>query len=126
MRQFEIKIHSKIGSLADVCEAISNIGVGIRAIATEEKGKHGIVKMITEHEDLTREALNMAGFDFNEYEVIPAKVLDKPGELAKLSRALSSININIQSIFLLNRDKGVAEIAFKVDNLSEARRILEE
>lgn len=126
MRQFEVKMKNKIGSLASVCESISGLGIGIRAISTEDKGKHGIVKMITENEDLTRTALKKAGHAFNEFEIIPAKLIDRPGELAKLSRALSGLGVNIESVFLLNRENGVAEIAFKVDNLARAREILEE
>ncbi|MCD6477254.1 MAG: hypothetical protein J7K26_03820 [Candidatus Aenigmarchaeota archaeon] len=124
MRQFEVKVKNNIGDLANVTEAIAAAGVSLKAIATEERGDHGIIKFITDNEDLTREALKKAGHDFNEFEIIPAKLLDKPGELAKFSRILANLGINIQSIFLLDRNKGTVNIAFKVDNLAKAREIL--
>ncbi|MFQ6020743.1 MAG: ACT domain-containing protein [Candidatus Aenigmatarchaeota archaeon] len=125
MRQFEIKVENKIGSLAEVCDIISKSGVNITAIATEDKGDHGIIKVITENEDLTRSALTISDMEFKEFEVVPVRLRDQPGELAKLSRALANLGIDVQSVFVLGKDKGTTEIVFKVDNLEKARELLE-
>lgn len=124
MRQFEIIVENKVGKLAEICEVIAKGNINIRAVATESKNGTGVIKLITEDEDSTRTLLNDAGLDFKEFEIVDARLRDKPGELAKMSRALANLGVDIESIFLLGKDRGTTEIAFKVSNLKEAREIL--
>ena len=124
MRQFEVRIDNRIGALAEVCEVLSGRGINIKAIATELVEDKGVIKFITSEETVTRYVLKDAGFDFSEYEIIPMRLKDEPGELARLSRGLANLNIDIQSIFLLNRENGATEIAFKVNDLKEAKDLL--
>lgn len=124
MRQFEIVIENKVGALADVCEALARARLNVRAIATELRDGIGVIKVVTDDEGATRLALQNAQLDFNEYEIVPVKLIDKPGELARLARGLANIGIDIESVFMINRDAGTAEIAFKVNNLGEAKKIL--
>ena len=79
LRQFEIKVEDKIGKLADVCEIVAKAGVNIRAIATDDKDGWGIIKLITEDDDLTRQALKVASAEFKEFQVAGATLRDKPG-----------------------------------------------
>jgi len=123
MRQFEVTIDNEIGSMAEICETLAKARVNIRAIATELRDTVGVIKFITDDEEMTRQSLNAAGFNFSEYEILPVKLMDRPGELAKLARALSNLNIDIESVFLLSRDNGTTEIAFKVNNLKNAREL---
>lgn len=124
MRQFEIVIENRVGALADVCEAMARTKVNIKAIATELRDGIGVVKLVTDDDELTRIALNHAQLDFSEYEIVPVRLIDKPGELARLARGLANIGIDVESVFMVNRDSGTAEIAFKVSNLNEARKLL--
>ncbi len=124
MRQFEVYVENKVGKLAEVCEVVARSNVNIRAVATEAKDGKGVIKLITEDEDLTREVLTEARMDFKEFEIVPARVRDKPGELARVARALANIGVDIQSVFLLGKDRGTTEFAFKVSDLEKAREIL--
>ncbi|MBU5557527.1 MAG: ACT domain-containing protein [Candidatus Aenigmatarchaeota archaeon] len=124
MRQFEVVIENRIGALADVCEVLARAKVNIKAISTELRDGIGIIKVITDDEDVTRKALGNAQLDFSEYEIIPVRLMDRPGELARLARSLANLGIDIESVFMTNRDAGTAEIAFKVSNLNEARKLL--
>jgi hypothetical protein len=124
MRQFEITVENKVGKLSDVCGIICNIGVNIRAISTEDKNGTGVIKLITDDENLTRSVLGNSGLNYKEFEIVSAKLRDRPGELAKVAKALANLNIDIQSVFLLEREKGAVEFAFKVNDLKRAREIL--
>lgn len=125
MRQFEIKVDNKIGKLAEVCEVIAKAKVNIRGIATEDKDHWGVIKFVTEDDKLTREALERAKMEFKEFEIVSARLRDKPGELAKVSRALANLGIDVQSVFILGKDRGMTELAFKVSDLKKAREILD-
>ena len=125
MRQFEITAENRVGRLAEVCELISNVGVNIRAVSTEDKENAGVIKLITDDENLTRSILSNSGLEFKEFEIVSAKLRDRPGELAKLAKALANLDIDIQSVFLLEREKGAVEFAFKVSDLKKAKEILD-
>lgn len=125
MRQFEITAGNRVGRLAEVCELISNVGVNIRAVSTEDKEDAGVIKLITDDENLTRNILSNSGLEFKEFEIVSAKLRDKPGELAKVAKALANLDIDIQSVFLLERKKGAVEFAFKVSDLKKAKEILD-
>jgi len=124
MRQFEISVENKIGCLAEVTGILAQAKVNLKAIATDNKEKHGVIKIVTDDEEITRQILKEAGMDFKEHEIVPVRLLDKPGELAKVARAMHNLNINIESVFLMDRDQGTAHIAFKVDDLKKAKELL--
>lgn len=124
MRQFEVWVENKVGMLAEVAEILAKNRINIRGVATEAKNDKGIIKLVTDDEDATRRALTDAGMNFKEFEIVPARLRDQPGELAKISRALANLGVDIQSVFLLGKDHGTTEIAFKVSDLKKAREIL--
>jgi len=124
MRQFEVLVDNKAGKLADVCEVIAKAGINIRAVSTENKNGKGLIRLVTDNEDLTRDALIKAKMNFKEFEIIPARLMDRPGELAKVARALANLKIDIHSIFLLGKDNGTTEVAFKVSDIKKAKEIL--
>jgi len=124
MRQFEIAVENKIGCLADVTEILAQARINLKAIATDNKDTHGVIKIVTDDDDATRQVLKEAGLNYKEHEIVPIRVLDKPGELAKVAKAMSNLNIDIESVFLMDRDQGTAHIAFKVDDLTKARELL--
>ena len=125
MRQFEIVLQNKPGQLAEVCEVLSKAGINIKSIATEIRDESfGMVKVLTNDERTTRKALQNAGIEFVEYEVLTLALPDRPGELAKVSKMLSNSNINIESLQILDKSGGTTTIAVKVDNLLVAKDIL--
>lgn len=124
MRQFEVTIENRVGALADVSEVLAKTGINIKAISTELKDSIGVIKFVTDDENSTRNALKRHGLNFSEYEILPVKLMDQPGELARLARGLANLNVDIESVFLLNKESGHTEIAFKVNDLKRTRDFL--
>ncbi|MFQ6137221.1 MAG: ACT domain-containing protein [Candidatus Hydrothermarchaeales archaeon] len=125
MEQLTIMVQNKPGALADVCEVMGRNGINIRAISAEGLGEAGIIRMITEDQESAKRALEKSWYKFVVSEVIPIRLIDRPGELAKVSRKLADANVNIECIYILGREKGMTEIALKVDMIDKAKRILE-
>ena len=124
-RQFEITIQNKIGALADISEALAKSRVNIKAISTEIKDASlGVIKLITDDEQAARKTLSMGDFEFDEYDVVPVKLIDRPGELARLARGLANLGVDIESVFVLHKENGFTEIAIKVNDLAKARKLL--
>lgn len=120
-KEFEVLIENRIGALANLCELLASNGVNIKAISTD--GGSG-VKLVTSDERTTRELLSKARVYFEEADVLALKLLDRPGELAKVARMLAKAGINIESVYLLGGDGEKKDIIIKVSNLEQAKKVL--
>lgn len=125
MRQFEIVVENRVGALADVCEVLAKAKLHLKGVSTELKDGIGIIRIITDDEELTRKALQDANLDFSEYEIVRVTLRDKTDEMSRLTRALANLNVDIEGVFLMDRKDGVSELAFKVNDLQKAKSILD-
>ena len=121
--EFSLNLPDKPGVLNDVCVALSKYSVNIQSIAGVATDDSTLA-MITDDEDGARRALTDIGAEFVENETLTLELPDQSGALANVTRALSDANINISSIYILNRSEDVTEIAIRVDNPELARQVL--
>ncbi len=84
-----------------------------------------MVKIVTDDEATAKAALSrVAGVSYDLKDVIVVKVMDKPGELAKMTKRLAKAAINVDSIYLLGREGGMTEMVLTVDNPKKAQGVL--
>ena len=125
MREFIIDLEDRPGALADILEILHRGNVNLKAISGSGRGSRGIVKFISNDEELARNCLKVADLDFREHEVVKIKIMDKPGELARVTRSIADLGINIRSIYLTERTNGVSELILNVDNLMEVKNMFQ-
>ena len=124
MNLFTVKLKNEPGTLAKVAEAIARRGVDIRAVGGGGIGDSGVAAFLTDNDDATREALGEANCEFSEAEAILADVEDRPGTLAKVTRALADAGVNLQGVLVLQSMGDRARLAFAVDDAVKAREAL--
>ncbi|MBI1973652.1 ACT domain-containing protein [Candidatus Micrarchaeota archaeon] len=124
MKQLTIRLENKPGQLASVCEALGKNGVNITSILGGGFNGSGIVHLVTSDPMTAERALRQAGHRVVSDDVILTRVADKPGELAKVARKLAFNNVNVEAIYLLNRDRGSAELVLKVNDPKAAEKAL--
>ncbi|MEM5814597.1 MAG: hypothetical protein QXD77_02170 [Candidatus Aenigmatarchaeota archaeon] len=120
-KEFDIALEDRVGALADVCEMLATNGVNIKAISAD--GGRG-VRLVTSDEKTTRNLLEKAKLLFNESDVISLELLDRPGELAKVSRLLAKEKVNIQSAYMLGGNGEMKDMILKVSDVSGALKAL--
>jgi hypothetical protein len=123
--QFVVQLKNEPGSMASLAEELARRSVDLRAIGGGGIGDSGHVIMTTADDDATRQVLDAGGYTYIEGESILAEVDDRPGGMARLSRALADAEINIYGHLFLGRWGDRAMFAFVVDNPERARPILE-
>ncbi len=125
MKQFSIEVKDRVGELARVTEALAERAINIVAIASEVSRQKPRIHIVTEDQDSARKALEKSGREFREQEILVVKMLDRPGELAKVARKLARSGVNVESIYLFGKNRGYTEFALAVDELDKAKKILD-
>ena len=123
--QFVVQLSNEPGAMAVLAEALAARGVDLRAIGGGGIGDSGHVIMTTADDDGARAVLIEGGYTFVEGESILAEVDDRPGGMARISRALADAGVNIYGHLFLGRWGDRAMFAFVVDRPELAKPILE-
>ena len=123
--QFVVQLKNEPGSLAILAEELARRGVDLRAIGGGGIGDAGHVIMTTADDETTKRVLEEGGYVFVEGESILAEVDDRPGGMARISRALADAGVNIYGHLFLGRWGDRAMFAFVVDKPDVAKPILE-
>jgi hypothetical protein len=124
-KQFVVQLKNEPGAMASLAEALAARGVDLRAIGGGSIGDSGHVIMTTADDETAKAVLDDGGYVYIEGESILAEVDDKPGGMARLSRALADAGVNIQGHLFLGRWGDRAMFTFVVDDPERARPILE-
>ncbi len=123
MKEFRVQLPNQPGQLARVGEALGQRGVNILAVAATGAAAAGLA-LVAEQEDRTRTTLQELGLGFQEVELLTVKLPDRPGELGRFAKKLGDVQVNIESIYLLNKAGGEAELALTVSDVAKARQVL--
>lgn len=123
--QFVVQLDNEPGAMASLAESLAARGVDLRAIGGGSIGDSGHVIMTTADDEATRDILDTGGYTYIEGESMVVEVDDRPGGMARLSRALADAGVNIQGHLFLGRWGDRAMFAFVVDKPDIARPILD-
>lgn len=121
-REFSVKLANRTGELARVTEVLQKDGVNIRSISTEPHAE--VVRLVTTDPEKTRKSLSQSNMQFSERNLLVAKLEDRPGELARVSKALAKEGVNIDAAYMLDKDSKHVHIALAVSDENKARTVL--
>jgi hypothetical protein len=121
LKEFDVSLENRPGSLADLCDMMAQAAVNIKAIATN--GGHS-ARLVTSDETTTREVLTKARLPWSEADVLQIRLTDRPGELAKISRMLAKEKINVDSVYLLGATGEWTDLVLKVSDTANAMKVL--
>lgn len=124
MLEFKVFVKNPAAGLAYLTEALAAKAVNIQAIASGSESRRPFFRVVTNDVNTTRKALEAAGLEYEENEILVAELIDRPGELAKVARRLTRANVIPTSIYILGSRDGKTQIALTVDALDRARGIL--
>jgi|Deesub1362B_J571_1020462.scaffolds.fasta_scaffold00332_24 hypothetical protein len=121
MREFVFEVENRPGALARVASSLGDNGINIEGIAGIGAGEVGLIHLVTDDPGRTGDLLRDLGIEFEEREAFAVEVLNRPGELGAVLKALANEGINVESCYA-----GVEanELILAVDKLEEAKRVL--
>jgi hypothetical protein len=113
-------MENRPGRLAALTEALAASGVNIEALAAYGHDGEGTVRLIVDDAASTRRVLEEAALNHEEHTVLSAHLPHRPGELARLTRALADAGVNIDALYVLRSNAEGVELAIAVDQPESA------
>ena len=95
-KQLAIFLDNRPGTLARVCEALSEAKVNIYAITTSDTIDHSVVRMVVSDPRRAMELFEQHNVLVVEDDVIMINGDNKPGSLAKIAYKLAAVKVNIE------------------------------
>jgi hypothetical protein len=120
MTEFVVQMENRPGRLAALTEALAASGVNIEALAAYGHDGEGTVRLIVDDAASTRRVLEEAALNHEEHTVLSAHLPHRPGELARLTRALADAGVNIDALYVLRSNAEGVELAIAVDQPESA------
>jgi hypothetical protein len=120
MTEFEVQMENRPGRLASLTETLAGFGVNIEALAAYGTNGEGTVRLIVDDAPTTRRVLEEAALNCEEHMVLTARLPHRPGELARLTRAIADAGVNIDALYVLRSNSDGIELAVVLDEHDEA------
>ena len=127
MKEIVIVASNDVGSLAAVAETLGSVGVNIEAISAYGVDNKAVFRLITNDVATTIKALSkLPGLELKEADTIVYKMINRPGELGKITRKLANRGVNIESLYIVSRKQDFTEVAIKPieKDVTKAREVL--
>lgn len=124
MQRITVVVQNRPGLLAEITELLASKGLSIDSIAAESVGTQGVLHLDVERADDALAALTSAGYNAVTEDVLLARIEDRPGALAQLSRRLMEANLDIRGLNMVQRNDGWAVVAIATNDNARARSVL--
>jgi len=115
MKELSVIAENRIGTLANITEALGGVGINIDAISAYEHGGKAIFRVITSDSMSARKALERVHgvSDLSISDVITVKLENRPGELGKLTRKMANRGVDLETIYIIGKGGEYTEVAIK-------------
>lgn len=126
MQRITVVSRNRPGVLAEVTELLAAKGISIASIVAEAYGADGVmhIGLDATDEDKALGALTAAGYQAVTEEVLLARIADRPGALAELSRRLRDADLDVRGLNMVQREQGWAVVAIASSDNTRARAVL--
>ncbi len=124
-KQLSVFMENRPGNLAKTCAILSEAGINILALAVHDTVDNAVVRFLVDNPTKALLLLENEELYVLEQDVVVLEVLNKPGELTRVCRALAEADINIAYAYCTARpDQHSGCLVLKTDNPERALQIL--
>lgn len=124
MQRITVVVTNEPGLLAEITELLASKDLSISSIVADSLGAQGVLHLAVERVDEALAMLTSAGYNAVTEDVLLARIEDRPGALAKLSRRLMEAQLDIRGLNMVQRNDGWAVVAIATSDNARARDVL--
>lgn len=124
MKDIAVIMENRPGALADMGELLGKNGINMEGLCGIPLKDKGIIHILIEDETVARFVLEEAGFEISGIRDVLVidigNITGKPGSGGKMARKIGNVGVNIDLIYLAERNK----LVIGVDDINRARNAL--
>ncbi len=129
MKEVTVVSKNEIGALESVASALGGSGINIETItAYAREPNEAVFRIVTTDSATARKILSRVPHvkSVSESDIIVVKMPNRPGELAKITKKLSKNGVNLESAYILSKEKEYTEVALKPTDMDfeKAKKVL--
>ncbi len=126
IKQVSVFLENKAGQLNEIVAFLAGKNINLRALSIADTDEYGILRMITENPEATKEALCSEGYSATLTNVLAVAIEDKPGGLSKIIALLSEADISVEYTYaFISHKPDYAYMVFRVNDREKAEHLLE-
>ncbi len=126
VEQISIFLENKSGRLSEVADILARNNIDIRALSLADTADFGILRLIVNDLERTKQLLKTNSFTVGSNEVVAVEVLDRPGGLAGILGTLQGKSINVEYMYAFSQKSGGnAVLIFRFDETEKAIEVLQ-
>lgn len=125
VKQISVFVENKAGKLAELTEYLHQHEIDMRALSIAETQDFGIVRIIVDDPYKTSCILKEAGYVVSITPVLAVEMLDEPGSLFHILKALGDGGISLEYMYaFLTRKEATAYMILRVEDNEKAIEVL--
>lgn len=121
--QLAVYIQNTSGNVHNVLKILKDNNINIECLNLADTLDFGILRMITDNNELAKNILTEAGFMANITDLLSITVKNEPGDLEKVLKRFAENKIDIEYIYSFSKGD-TTYILIKTDNLDEAKALI--
>ena len=121
MTQFSIFMANRPGVLAQVTRELAKAKVNVLALTMMDAQEHGVLRLLTDNIEVTRNVLRHVNVSLTETEVLCVPLSNRPGSVADVCERLADAHMQINYVYCTaGAGTGKANAIFKVPDIKRA------
>jgi len=127
VNQISVFLENRSGRIKEFSGVLSKAGVKIIAMNIADTSDYGILRLITDNNELATKMLKENGFNIASTDLIGIEIDNSNGILQDVLQILDEEEININYLYTyIKSDTGSTVILFKVDEVEQTLKKLKE
>lgn len=124
MKELLVLAKDRVGLLAELSAALGHADINVDSISADTMGDKAVIRLIVSDDKRGKEILERKGFIVMSSDAIVVRLIDRPGELAKVAKILADAKVSVKNVQLLTKEDGLVLFVFRVDNTDKAAKLL--
>ncbi|MBR5932113.1 MAG: amino acid-binding protein [Lachnospiraceae bacterium] len=125
LKQLSVFLENREGRLEDLFQVFGENSIQIHSFSLAESSEYGILRLIVSNPEKAKDALKAVDFSASLTDVVAVRLPGGFDSLKSVTDAVTS-NYNIEYMYVLSTEPGQQAIVFKIKDVAEVEKSLEE
>ena len=125
LKQLSVFLENREGRLEDLFQVFEANNIEIQSFSLAESSEYGILRLIVSNPEIAKEEFRAVDFSASLTDVVAVRLPGGFDSLKSVTDAVTS-EYNIEYMYVLSTEKDKQAIVFKIKNVEEVEKSLEE